>query len=235
MKKLQRVAESEVIAEFLKNEYYLQEFQQDREAFQRVVMHADLNSETENQIRRSLLFRRHGKKWRELPRDTQWWEVRIESGDLAKLRVFPRGQWKKIAYGELSLLPFVECIRSERYNTEKIRHVRRIRALSERLRVEDDASSVILIGVDEVRPLTILEGNHRLTAALLASPTVLENRFRVFCGFSPKMSKCMCYQTNLTTIWHYAWSHIRAKTHEGSLSTLNGSEQSRGAGPVTTE
>jgi hypothetical protein len=235
MKKLQRVADSEVISEFLKNEYYLQEFQQDREAFQRVVMHADLSSETENQIRRGLLFRRHGKKWRELPRDTQWWEVRIESGDLANLRVFPRGQWKKIANGELSLLPFVECIRSERYNIEKIRHVRRIRALSERLRVEDDASSVILIGVDEIHPLTILEGNHRLTAALLASPTVLENRFRVFCGFSPKMYKCLCYQTNLATLMHFAWSHIRSVGQKDLLPSLSGSEQSRGVGPWTTE
>ena len=46
-------------------------------------------------------------------------------------------------------------------------------------------------------PVTVLEGNHRLTAALLASPEVLQLRFRVFCGLSPRMSESCWYQTNL--------------------------------------
>ena len=35
-----------------------------------------------NAIRRALLFRRRGHMWRELPSDTQWWEVTLEADDL---------------------------------------------------------------------------------------------------------------------------------------------------------
>ena len=33
---------------------------------------------------------------------------------------------------------------------------------------------MLLIGIDDDNPVTVLEGNHRLTAALLASPDVLQ-------------------------------------------------------------
>ena len=77
MKKLWRVTEPDAIAEFLKAEFYRDEFHRDRESFEHVVMHADLANETENAVRRALLFRRRGHMWRELPADTQWWEVSI--------------------------------------------------------------------------------------------------------------------------------------------------------------
>ena len=38
MKKLRRVTEAEVIAEFLKNEFYQEEFHQDREQFEHLVL-----------------------------------------------------------------------------------------------------------------------------------------------------------------------------------------------------
>ncbi len=58
-------------------------------------------------------------------------------------------------------------------------------------------------------PVTVLEGNHRLTAALLASPEVLHSRFRIFCGFSPRMSESCWYQTNLPNLWRYAQNRAR--------------------------
>ena len=111
MKKLWRVTEPDVIAEFLKNEFYRDEFHRDRESFERVVMHADIDDETENTLRRALLFRRRGHMWRELPADTQWWEVSIEPGDLELLRVFPRAQWRRVASGSFLLENIVERIR----------------------------------------------------------------------------------------------------------------------------
>jgi hypothetical protein len=57
--------------------------------------------------------------------------------------------------------------------------------------------------------VTVLEGNHRLTAALLASPDVLQNRFRIFCGFSPSMSQSCWYQTNVPNLWRYAQNRLR--------------------------
>jgi hypothetical protein len=68
---------------------------------------------------------------------------------------------------------------------------------------------VLLIGVDDDQPVTILEGNHRLTAALLASPDVLRDRFRVFCGLSPHMAQSCWYQTNLPNLWRYARNRTR--------------------------
>src|SRR6266852_4169505 len=99
MKTLRRVTEAEVISEFLKNEFYQEEFHRDREQFEHLVLDADISNEQENALRRALLFRRRGHMWRELPADTQWWQVQIEPDDLARIRVFPRAHWRKIANG----------------------------------------------------------------------------------------------------------------------------------------
>ena len=42
MKRLRRVTEAEVIAEFLKNEFYQEEFHQDREQFEHLVLGAQI-------------------------------------------------------------------------------------------------------------------------------------------------------------------------------------------------
>ena len=65
-------------------------------------------------------------------------------------------------------------------------------------------SSVILITIDEKTPLTIIEGNHRMTAAALVSPQSLHRRFRFLCGFSPRMAECCWYQTDASSLWRYA-------------------------------
>ncbi len=67
MKRLRHVTEAEVIAEFLKNEFYQEEFHRDREQFEQLVLGADLTDEAANTLRRALLFRRRGHLWRELP------------------------------------------------------------------------------------------------------------------------------------------------------------------------
>ena len=209
MKRLRRVSEAEVIAEFLKNEFYRQEFHRDREQFERLVLEADLSNERENAIRRALLFRRRGHMWRELPRDTQWWQVRIEAPDLQLIRVFPRADWRKVAQGNFQLKHIVETIRDGRFSPNVREFVTVIQSLSYRLRLEYDNSSVLLIGIDEHRPITILEGNHRLTAALLASPAILQNRFRVMAGFSPRMNDSCWYETNIPNLWRYGLNRLR--------------------------
>src|SRR5581483_1091391 len=73
MKRLRRVTEAEVISEFLRNEFYSEEFQHDRTRFESLVLEPDLGNEHENAVRRALLFRRRGHMWRELPTDTAWW------------------------------------------------------------------------------------------------------------------------------------------------------------------
>ncbi len=209
MKTLRRSNEAEVIAEFLKNEFYQEEFHADRESFERLVLEADLDSEDENNLRRALLYRRRGHMWREIPTDTQWGEVELEPGDLRFIRVFPRAQWRKVADGSFLLRDIVSRLRTIRFTGGKRDFILRVQALSYRLRNEQDRSAVLLIGMDDQHPLTILEGNHRLTAALLAGPALFGHQFRVFCGLSPQMSRSCWYETNLTNLWRYGQNRLR--------------------------
>jgi len=209
MKRLRPVSEAEVIAEFLKNEFYHEEFRHDRHLFERVVLDSDLADDRDNAIRRALLFRRRGHMWRELPVDTQWWEVQLELPDLANVRVFPRAHWRKIAGDTFLLSDIVRRIRQGRFDRRTSAFVSKIQALSYRLRVHHEHSAVLLIGIDERLPLTILEGNHRLTAALMASPSLLQERFRMLCGFSPRMYESCWYETNLPNLWRYAKNRLR--------------------------
>lgn len=209
MKKLQPVSEAEVISEFLRNEFYQEDFHSDRDKFEKLVMNADLNDELENSVRRALLFRRRGHLWRELPADTQWWLVQMEAGDLAKIRVFPRARWRRISRGSLLLSDVVQRIRTTQFSGSVAEFIARIQALSYRLRKESDSSCVLLIGVDEHKPMTILEGNHRMAAAMLASPELLQWQFRVVCGFSPRMQESCWYQTSFSTLWRYFKNRVR--------------------------
>jgi hypothetical protein len=209
MIKHRHVTEAEVVAEFLKNEFYQEEFHRDRRHFEHLVLDADISNEAENAIRRALLFRRRGHMWRELPEDTRWWDVQLTNEDLPHIRVFPRAQWRKVSNGSFLLSDIVHRIRTEQFNGKVRDFIAKVHSLSYTLRVERDRSSVILIGVDETQPMTILEGNHRLTAACLASPHLLEHRFRVLVGFSPRMVESCWYETNLANLWRYAKNRMK--------------------------
>jgi hypothetical protein len=209
MKRLRDVTESEVISEFLKNEFYQEEFHQDREQFEQLVLAAQLADEAGNALRRALLFRRRGHMWRELPPDTRWWEVEIEPQDLQRIRVFPRGKWRQIANGSFLLRDIVKEIKSRSFRGGARDFIAKVQALSYYLRNHEDNSAVLLIGIDDEKQVTVLEGNHRLTAALLASPTILQSRFRVFCGLSSQMSKSCWYETSVPNLWRYARNRAR--------------------------
>ncbi len=209
MKRLRHVTEAEVIAEFLKNEFYQEEFHHDREQFEQLVLGADITDESANALRRALLFRRRGHLWRELPRDTTWWEVQVEPEDLGRIRVFPRAQWRKVANGSFLLQDIVQQIKSTPFRGKTRDFIAKVQAFSYRLRTTEDNSAVLLIGVNDAQPVTVLEGNHRLTAALLASPEVLQNRFRVFCGLSAHMPECCWYETNVPNLWRYGRNRAR--------------------------
>ena len=208
MKKVRQVSEAVAIAEFLRNEFYHAEFQPDRQEFERLVLEPNVEDERENAIRRALLFRRRGHMWRELPLDTEWWEVSLDLEDLHRIHVFPRAHWRKIANGSFKVGDIVRRIRSTKFRGRTQIFISKIEALSYRLRQHEDNSAILLISVDENSPVTILEGNHRLTAALLASPSVLQGRFRVLCGFSPRMHQSCWYQTTVGNLLRYAKNRL---------------------------
>jgi len=72
------------------------------------------------------------------------------------------------------------------------------------------ASSVVLIGLNESGPFTIIDGNHRFVAALMAGRL---DKLRFLCGFSPRMTRCCWYRTNPLTLTRYARNLVRQLTH----------------------
>ena len=210
MKKLRAVSEAEAIGEFLKNEFYEPDYNRDRDKYESLVLQPDFADPRENALRRALLFRRRGHMWRELPPDTQWSHVQIGPEDLSRIRVFPRAQWRKIASGSFAVTDIVDRIRQGGYSAGGAHVIKKIQQFRYRLQAENSSNStVLLIGLDETQPLTILEGNHRLTAAMLVSPLLATMRFNFFCGFSPRMNESCWYQTNASNLWRYLKNRLR--------------------------
>jgi O-antigen/teichoic acid export membrane protein len=202
--RIRQVDENEVIAQFLESEFFQEEYKAYRDAYAHLVTHPDLGDDRENAIRRALLFHRRGRLWRELPEDTEWWEVELEAADLDRVRIFARNHWLRYGAPSFLLLDTVEVVRSQIERRSRDPFVRKLRSLSTEMAGDAEYTSVILISIDSSTPLTILEGNHRMTAAALLSPETLHHRFRFICGFSPHMADCCWYRTDISTLWRYA-------------------------------
>ena len=203
--KIRKIGEDEVIAEFLRGEFNQHhEFLDYRKPFANIVAHPNLDDATENESRRALLYRRRGRLWRELPSDTEWWEVELTFQDIERTRVFARNQWLRYGTRGFLLLDVATRIRTRILSDSQDRFITKLRSLSIEVAENVQFSSVILIAIDENSPLTIIEGNHRMTAAALVSPETAHQRFRFLCGFSPRMEQCCWYQTNPSTLFRYA-------------------------------
>ena len=212
--RLRRVQEDEAIAEFLKAEFYQPEFDPYRDRYGTVVYQPDLTSERENEVRRALLYRRRGRLWRELPRDTEWWEVKLEESDLARIRAFPRKQWRGLANGSFHMIDMLDRIRGKVQSPNAGPFSSKMRSVMAELDDKLACNSVLLIGVDDESPLTIIEGNHRMAAAMLTAPETVHRRFRFYCGLSPNMTQCCWYQTDFATLSRYAKNIVRYMFHD---------------------
>jgi O-antigen/teichoic acid export membrane protein len=202
-----RVSEDEVIAEFLKSEFNNSAFRMYQDSMRRIVTTPNLDDPAENEKRRALLFIRHLALWKELPAGTQWYEVEVGEGDLSQIRVFPRAQWLNLARGNFSITEVAERMRI-RQSVEESPFLSKIANIGERLQDEQDLGTVLLIGTSESDPLTILDGNHRMVAAMLATPRRVQ-KLRFLCGLSPKMKECCWYNTNLVTLSRYGRNVLR--------------------------
>lgn len=214
MRKVRCIPEDEVLSEFLKNEFYERQYDRYRDKLAKLVYAPNLQSDSENELRRALLFHRRGQMWRELPQDTEWWEVELTPEDLARIRIFPRSQWLRVAKGSFSLVEVVERLRTRIARGTANEFFAKIRALSQGLATGTTVSSVLLIGIDRNSPLTIIEGNHRVAAAMLVSPDLALSRFRFLCGFSPRMTECCWYQTDFSSLWRYGKNRVRYMRHD---------------------
>jgi hypothetical protein len=208
MNKLHSVSEAEMIAGFLRNEFYVRDYDADRSRFEGIVADPDLNDPRQNALRRALLFRRRGHMWRELPADMQWWRVQMEPEDFHRLKFFPRAQWLSIGGGDFKAENIVRRIRSHRYPKRVESFVRKIQNIRGSLAQNGRSGPVLMIGINDSAPLVVLEGNHRVAAALLESQQRLES-LDFYCGFSPRMAECCWYRTNLPSLWRYLMNRVR--------------------------
>ena len=208
IQKTRRVSHDEVIAEFLKNEFYHSDFDEARKEFTAIVLNPDLQSDRENLRRRQLLFRKRGGLWRELPGDTNWWEVSITARALGRVRVFPRADWRRYSQRGFSLPQFAGRIAAGLAESAPDSFLAALSVLQVQLVKGGVGGSILLIGIDEDKPLTIIEGNHRMVAAALMSSPPLQS-FRFYCGFSPRMSHCCWYQNSMVNLLHYASNVLR--------------------------
>lgn len=208
--RLRRVlTEEEVIAEFLKSEFHHSEFDGYRHDLGYLVQYPDLSSSRENEVRKALLFLRRGAMWRELPPDTKWFEVELVPEDLARMRFFPRAQWRRIANGSFYLLDVVKRIRLKLDAATPGEFFDKLRRLSDSVPSDIENRTVLLIGTDGRAPLTILDGNHRMASAMLGRPGTAWKQLRFVCGISPQMIRCCWYQTNFTTLCLYLKNLVR--------------------------
>ena len=201
--------EQQVIAEFLRSEFHHPEFEDYRNEFEYLVTQPDLESDRENALRRALLFLRRGAMWRELPEDTQWFKVELTRQDLERIRFFPRAQWRRVAEGSFYMTDMIDSLRGKWRDNPRDEFFCKLDRLTESLHDGSVNPTVLLIGVDTESPLTILDGNHRMAAAMLAqSPGNLE-RFQFLCGLSSAMTRCCWYRTNVNTLSRYLTNIVR--------------------------
>ena len=206
--KMRRVPHNEVISEFLKNEFYHSDFDEVRKEYSSIVLNPHLQDDRENMRRRQLLFRKRGGLWRELPSDTAWWEVSLSPRALGRVRVFPRADWRRYSQRGFSLPQFAGRIANGLAQPVADSFLSELSMLQRQLAKGNVGGSVLLIGIDEDKPLTIIEGNHRMVAAALMPSPPLQT-FRFYCGFSPRMSHCCWYQSSMTNLLHYGGNVLR--------------------------
>ncbi len=85
-------------------------------------------------------------------------------------------------------------------NTEPDEFIKKISDICANLPSDLPQGMIILLGIDEYRPVTLLEGNHRFMASLLAGGPEHFRNTRMVAVFSPHMEKCCWYKTNLLTL-----------------------------------
>lgn len=216
---LRRISEDEVIAAFLKSDFENAAYRDYHDTLRPIVAEPNLEDASECAKRRALLFLRHRSLWKELPGDTEWYEVEIRDTDLDQVRVFPRAQWRRLARRSFAVPDIVKRIQSKKGVTGDP-FLKKISVLREKLgEREAIPGTVLLIGQTESEPVTIIDGNHRFVAAAMAGCV---GQMRLLCGLSPRMTRCCWYKTNPVTLTRYARNLLRHLTHhpEAELARL---------------
>ena len=203
---IRRISEEEAISEFLKSDFENEAYEAYRDSLGVLVSSPDLSNQGDCEKRKALLFLRHRSLWKELPLGTEWYRAKLDDAALEIVKVFPRAQWLGIAMGNLGITQVAQRLRKWE-NTNKNPFVTKIDTIRQRLSRDGSLpGSILLIGLSEIEPLTVLDGNHRLVAAMLEGDL---DKIHIICGLSPQMRRCCWYKTNLFTLTRYTRNLIK--------------------------
>lgn len=206
---LRHSSEAEAIAEFLKADIDHHAYCNHRETLRSIVVNPSLDNPSQNARRRALFFLRHLALWKELPPDTEWFEVELNLADLSRVRIFPRAHWRRLSRGSFAVSDVLGRIRIDGQKAADP-FAAKIASIGDALE-EASLPAILLIGVNRCTPLTVIDGNHRLVSAALAGRM---DRLRFLCGFSPNMMRCCWYRTSIGTLGKYALNLIRHSVYD---------------------
>lgn len=237
VKLIRQVTEDQVIAEFLKSDFHRPEFLPYRGTFGGIVARPNFDDPVENAKRRALLFTMHLSLWAEVPEDTSWYEVEVNHPGIEAIRAFPRAQWRKLARGNYAITDVAVRLRAMRASLPPDFLSKIDRISGDLSQGKNGFGAVILIGTRETEPLTVLDGNHRLVAALDGAPERLV-KLRFMCGLSPRMKQCCWYHTSPATLFRYG-QHLVSRAMSGPdvelARLLRGSEAERAGERIESE
>lgn len=215
---VRRVSEDEVIAEILKSDFSDPRFLKYHDQLREIVRKPNYEDAGESAKRRALFFLRHLALWDELPAGTEWYELEVREEDLDRVRVFPRAHWRKIARGNFSITQVAQRIRNGENVIVDGRFMTKIANIRDQMiRTDTSLGAVVLIGLNVRERFTVLDGNHRLVAAMLANPSGV-HRLRFLCGLSPRMMECCWYNTDPVTLLRYGKNALKHAVYRPKAS-----------------
>lgn len=157
-------------------------------SYSALVKNADIKDKTQNWRRRLGLFNIRYPLLAQLPDPLDWHIATMQPGDLEQLRLIRNCGWDdKAPDNELGNVHFPAAFPQD--------DQKKILAILKRLAAPDSDKTLILIAQATNGPFTILDGNHRATAMMIAKRKGMfsEADVRAYVGVSPRMPMCIWF------------------------------------------
>ena len=180
----------EIIHSWLKDEWYLSNYNQVRQITpSEFINNPNFSNTEENKVRLELLRSIRSPMVDPLPKDTEWYVTDLKKGDIKRIYIVPSSDWLSLTSNSYSILEAVKNIDSN------LDHASKIREIKTNLNEGSLSKNLILVASSPESPFTIIEGNHRAVALLSKAidskiEPIVE---KIFLGISPEMK---------SYIWH---------------------------------
>jgi len=178
--------DDEVYCQFLRSEPHRFHGDPNQGQLAALVSTPDFSDINQNAARRGFLFSVRWPLLAQLPDPLQWHNATMEQGDLEKLRLIRNCGWDDRAPD--NILGEVRFPMNFDLSSEE-----KITAILQRVTAPDFDKTLVLVAQTTDGPFTILDGNHRATAMMVAkrSGNFTEVNVKAYVGVSPRMDICI--------------------------------------------